>query len=96
MEEKEKSTVTAEVSGKPKKKYHRAYAGKKYSTDQPFQLWFKSHPEINVGAFAQRVGIHHTMLRNYLNGFKRPSAERLELIREKLHEMGQEFASADF
>ena len=44
------------------------------------QRFFLTHKEINVAEFARRIGMNPTLLRNYINGFKKPSKERLKLF----------------
>ena len=41
-----------------------------------FQRFFLEHPEINVAEFAKGIGLNPSLLRNYINGFKKPSKER--------------------
>ena len=54
------------------------------------QRFFLSHPEINVSGFAKSIGINATLLRNYINGFKKPSKEREQEIISHIHTLGQE------
>ncbi len=60
--------------------------------DEPtgLQRFFLAHPEINVAGFARRVGINATLLRNYINGFKRPSADREAEIMRAIGTLGGE------
>lgn len=55
------------------------------------QEFFLLHKEINVAEFAKRIGINATLLRNYINGFKKPSAEREEAIIDAIHQLGLEY-----
>lgn len=57
------------------------------------QEFFLTHKEINVAEFAKRVGINATLLRNYINGFKKPSAAREQEIIEAIHRLGAEYSS---
>ena len=61
-----------------------------------FQRFFLIHKEINITEFAKIVGINATLLRNYINGFKKPSKEREKEILEKIREIGNEYVKADF
>ena len=61
-----------------------------------FQRFFLIHKEINITEFAKIAGINATLLRNYINGFKKPSKEREREILEKIREIGKEFVKADF
>ncbi len=62
----------------------------------PMQKFFLTHKEINVAEFARSIGMNATLLRNYINGFKKPSAERERVILAHIHKLGQELISADF
>ena len=61
-----------------------------------FQRFFLVHKEINITEFAKIAGINATLLRNYINGFKKPSKEREREILEKIHEIGKQFVEANF
>lgn len=56
------------------------------------QEFFLLHKEINIAEFAKRAGINATLLRNYINGFKKPSAEREKHIIETIHQLGLEYS----
>lgn len=64
-----------------------------YEDAEPSKLqrFFLSHPEINVAEFARLVGINPTLLRNYINGFKKPSKEREQMIINKVNSIGKEY-----
>ena len=64
-----------------------------YEDAEPTKLqrFFLSHPEIHVAEFARIMGINPSRLRNYINGFKKPSKEREQMIFEKLRHIGQEY-----
>lgn len=55
------------------------------------QEFFLIHKEINVAEFAKRIGINATLLRNYINGFKKPSVAREKEIIEEIHKLGLEY-----
>ncbi len=61
-----------------------------------FQRFFLIHKELNITEFAKIAGINATLLRNYINGFKKPSKEREKEILEKIREIGNEYVKADF
>ena len=69
-----------------------------YDDAQPsaMQAFFLTHKEINIAEFARYAGINATLLRNYINGFKKPSPEREKAILEHIHNLGKEFLEADF
>ncbi len=54
------------------------------------QRFFLTHNEINVAEFARSMGINPTLLRNYINGFKKPSQEREKEIMNHIHKIGAE------
>ncbi|MBO6221153.1 MAG: DUF2442 domain-containing protein, partial [Bacteroidales bacterium] len=60
------------------------------------QRFFLTHPEINIAGFAERAGINATLMRNYINGFKNPSAETIAKIRACLKTIGQEYLEENF
>ena len=58
------------------------------------QRFFLTHKEINVAEFARRAGINPTLLRNYINGFKKPSKEREQELLSCIHKLGEEMLAA--
>lgn len=60
----------------------------------PLQRFFLAHKEINVAEFARMIGMNPTLLRNYINGFKKPSKEREQEIIEHIHMLGEEMIAA--
>ena len=69
-----------------------------YEDAEPSKLqrFFLTHKEINVSEFARRIGINAALLRNYINGFKKPSKEREGQILEQIHKIGAEFMEVVF
>ena len=67
-----------------------------YEDTEPsaMQRFFLTHKEINVGEFARSLGINPTLLRNYINGFKKPSKEREKEIIDHIHKLGEEMIAA--
>ncbi len=60
------------------------------------QRFFLTHREINIAEFAKRIGINAALLRNYINGFKKPSKEREQVINEGIRSLGEEFVAVKF
>lgn len=58
------------------------------------QRFFLTHKEINVAEFARSMGMNPTLLRNYINGFKKPSKEREQEIIDHIHKLGEELVAA--
>lgn len=54
---------------------------------------FTSFPEINVSAFARRLGISQSLMAQYLGGIKTPSPEREAAIFNELRAIGQELSA---
>lgn len=57
------------------------------------QRFFLMHKEINVAEFARLMGLNPTLLRNYINGFKKPSKEREQEIMGFIHKLGKEMVA---
>lgn len=64
-----------------------------YNDAEPTKLqrFFLSHPEINIAEFARLIGMNPSLLRNYINGFKKPSKEREQMIIQKVNNIGKEY-----
>ena len=56
----------------------------------PIGRVFWKFPELNASAFARRLGIPQPLFAAYVNGSKKPSAERQKKIGEELRKMGKE------
>ena len=54
---------------------------------------FMAHPEINSSAIARRLGMAQSLLAQYISGAKKPSNERLELIKSEIRKIGKELSS---
>jgi hypothetical protein len=62
----------------------------------PLQKFFLTHRELNVAEFAKQIGINATLLRNYINGFKRPSKAREQEILKHIHALGAALTATSF
>ena len=60
----------------------------------PIQRFFLTHKEINVAEFARSMDINPTLLRNHINGFKKPSKDREQEILNHIHKLGAELIDA--
>lgn len=69
-----------------------------YEDAEPTKLqrFFLTHKEINVAEFAKLAGINASLLRNYINGFKKPSKERESQILGQIHKLSEEYANVAF
>ncbi len=54
---------------------------------------FKRFPQLNVSEVAKQLGIHKSLLSQYIYGVKKPSPERLQLIKSTLRKVGQQLAA---
>lgn len=68
----------------------------RYEDAEPtdLQRFFLTHRELNVSEFAKRMGMNATLLRNYINGFKKPSAQREAAILSAIASLGREYVQA--
>ena len=66
-----------------------------YDDAEPTKLqrFFLTHPEINIAEFAKIININPLLLHNYINGFKKPSKEREQMILKQVHRIGEEYLS---
>lgn len=62
----------------------------------PLQQFFAAHKEIKVSEFAKIIGIDATLMRNYINGFKKPSKEREREILLGIHNLAAQYAAETF
>ncbi|MDR0792536.1 MAG: DUF2442 domain-containing protein [Chitinophagaceae bacterium] len=67
---------------------------KKSNTSKLFKV-FDQLKELNVSAFARRVGISQPLMAAYLNGSKAPSENRKKEIEKELHKLGSELLSVE-
>lgn len=58
------------------------------------QRFFLTHKEINVAEFARSMDMNPTLLRNYINGFKKPSKEREQDIMNHIKKLGEDMIQA--
>ncbi len=66
------------------------------SEPTPLQRFFLTHKEIKISEFAKRIGIDASLLRNYINGFKKPSPQRERDILNGIHNLAREYSAASF
>ncbi len=63
-----------------------------FKQENPVRWLFEQFPELNAGQIAKAMGINETLFRNYINGAKRPSAERVLEIEKFLQKLGKELS----
>lgn len=65
-----------------------------YKKEKPVEneimVIFRSLPQLNIKQFAQSIGINYTLLSSYINGSKKPSKQRIQFIKDGLHNLGNE------
>lgn len=55
-------------------------------------LFFKHYPAINAKFLANKIGMNYTLLSQYIQGRKKPSAKQTEKIMKGIHEIGAELS----
>ena len=63
-----------------------------FKKENPVRWLFEQFPELNASQIAKAMGINETLFRNYINGSKRPSAERIVDIENFLHKLAKELS----
>ena len=53
---------------------------------------FLTHPELNASAIARRIGISQSLMAQYINGTKKPSKERENMILNEIKDCRQNCA----
>lgn len=64
--------------------------------DNEIANFFREFPEINMGKFAERIGISPAMLRHYACGTKKPSELRKKEIQQAIHQIAQRLSAYEF
>ena len=69
-----------------------------YDDPEPVGIskFFLSHPEINASAIARRLGIQQSLFAAYINGTKKPSKERENLILNEIRALGEELKNVQW
>lgn len=65
------------------------YESEEPNHDNEVAAIFNRFPQINVSQMAKYMNIDKTLLSRYIYGIKRPSAKRMDEIRNAFHELGQ-------
>ena len=60
------------------------------NSDNEVARIFKQFPQLNVSEMAKYMGINKSLLAKYIYGIKKPSAERMQKIRQSFHMIGKE------
>ena len=57
-----------------------------------FKQFFKFYKVINARFLAEKIGMNATLLSQYVQGHKKPSAKQTEKILSGIHQIGQELS----
>lgn len=57
-----------------------------------FKQFFKYYKVINASFLAEKIGMNATLLSQYVQGHKKPSAKQTEKILTGIHQIGQELS----
>jgi len=57
-----------------------------------FKQFFKFYKVINAKFLAEKIGMNATLLSQYVQGHKKPSAKQTEKILRGIHQIGQELS----
>lgn len=60
------------------------------------QQFFEYYQEINAKSLSQRIGMNQTLLSQYINGIKKPSAKQVKKILEGVKALGRELTQLEF
>ena len=66
-----------------------------FKKENPIRWLFERFPELNAGQVAKAIGINETLFRNYINGSKRPSADRIVNIENFIQKLGKELSETN-
>ena len=75
-----------------------------FNTDQTLPLrlrmdlgqFFQYYKVLNARSLAERIGMNPSLLSQYIQGQKQPSAKQTQRILEGIRQIGKELASLDF
>jgi len=60
------------------------------------QQFFEYYKETNAKSLSQRIGMNQTLLSQYINGIKKPSAKQTHKILEGVRALGRELTQLEF
>lgn len=58
-----------------------------------FQQFFKFYKVINANFLAEKIGMNASLLSQYVQGHKKPSARQTKKILQGIHQIGQELSA---
>jgi len=75
--------------------YNKSVTEEKITIKYDLAQFFEYYKEINAKAVAERVGINPSLLSQYVNGKKTPSAKQVKKILFGIRDLGKELMSLD-
>lgn len=78
-----------------------AYEPEKFTSVQlqftyDLKSFFDFYKVVNAKALAKRIGMHQSLLAQYIRGIKKPSAKQTQRILDGVHQIGKELCEASF
>lgn len=70
------------------------YEDLKPDHDNEVAALFNRFPQLNVSEVARSIGIHKTLLSQYIYGVKTPGEKRMQAIKDALHKLGEDLINA--
>jgi len=70
------------------------YEDLKPNHDNEVAALFNQFPQLNVSEVARLIGLHKSLLAQYIYGVKTPSKDRMKKIKSVLHQLGLDLAEA--
>ena len=58
--------------------------------------FFEFYKEINASGLAKRIGMHKSLLSEYINGKRKPSEKQTEKVFEGIRQLGKELNEIEF
>ena len=70
------------------------YETKEPNLDNEVGRLFRRFPQLNVSAIADDIGIHKSLLDQFIYGMQEPSPKRMQQIKDAFHTVGRNLLSA--
>jgi DNA transposition AAA+ family ATPase len=68
------------------------YTGEEIGYSYDLESFFEFYKVINVKALSKRIGMNQSLLSQYINGLKKPSATQTKRIMKGVQQIGKELA----
>jgi len=73
-----------------------AYAIDEIKFEYDLESFFDFYKVINAKALSERIGMSQSLLSQYINGIKKPSAKQTKRILQGVHQIGKELSEVQF